>query len=597
MSSSLPDAQMPEPADRSDAPHVARVSTTPDSAAGLGMNRTRALMLVPRATADNLRQGSERPFSEIAAQIYEAVNTPYFLRIVERRLEISVPGELKKVLFREDSNRAQVLADLRGAACNIVNSAVPHFEAQRQTGKLRPSEINLHIVFTALKISKPAMDAFAQKHITDEKRRAQLVGFIRVALKEAVQAALVRSEATVRETPQQRAVVLIGMAAPRFLVRSKEELRQPVDAVKSGGRSRAEIVDIVRLGRSASSQVPEKVLEFFQAIEQVPPFRATLVRRDYEQRARTRMQRALVQLLERHPDDDLCDAHFQTVETIAKLFGNTEVLFHPYRRNNDAAVVDALYQGFKRGALTLSFASCPNYSGSIETDPTTQKPQWRYDFAELGTKQGVVAERGLDFVAAWERALRPNLGDGLRLVHWEGTFEIAAGFKSSKAPEYNLNYAEAVTRLCASGEAVQRLYAERGISVASKLTREALDDPDFLIRKLELAESVRERIKTDSGWAQLADEIFNGRRGLYEAWFPVQQGESSTHYSSRMQERVVPENIAEYLLLGEVLRAAGNDGPTLVLAYDSPWMGEVYAQAGLPVVSGQGARSLGYLGA
>jgi hypothetical protein len=569
----------------------------PEIIGGTGLNRTQALMMIPRACAENLQGGAERPISEIASQLHAGVDSSMFMRMAERRLELNVPAELKKFLFQEGQGRQAMLDDLRKAAHTIIDAAVPHFEAQQRSGKLKPQEMNLHIVFTIAKISKPAMDAFADRHMTDEKRRPQLIGCVRLALKEALQAALVQSAETVRETPQQRGAVLVGLFAPRFLIRTKEELPAEPRAGKASLRSPAEVLDVVRIGRVAHQQDPETLLSFLEAIEQVPAFRATLVRRDFEQRSRLRMQRALAELIVSYPQDPIGEAHFQTVDTIRQMYGSTAVLFHPYRRDNDSAVVDALYRGFKRGDLTLSFASCPNYSGATEIDSSTGKQQWRYDFAQLGRDAGVVAERGLEFVSEWVRVLKPKLGDGLRLVHWEGTFEIAKGFKSSKESAFDLSYPDALEQLRASGEAVKTIYAARGIELLSRLTCEVIPDESFTAEKERSAEVMRGKIQEIPSWARIAEEIFVGRQGLYEAWFPRGQEEELESYAARVKSRVVPENIAEYLLLGGILTGAGQSGSTLVLAYDSPWMGEVYAQEKMPVISGQGARALGYLGA
>lgn len=528
-----------------------------------------------------------------AAKIREAVESPAFRVFLERTFAPSakIDPAQGKIIFPDGQERTERLDALVKVALKIVDNAVEEFSRQSAGAAakgrtMENKQVGL-VTLVTQKISGLPVREFVDGLTEEQKIREALVGTVRNGIRDAIGAALVVGGHTVREhLPAQRQLVNIGALNLDFLSRPDgNEVHNKMDAA--------------RMAIAARNQNPARVRDFLLAVEDMPRMPMGPRYEELSLQLSRRMQRATANLLQRHVQDPVGEAHFKTVAILKDVFSSGAILFHPYSHDNDAAVVDQIYRAVQRGNITLAAASCPNYSGSYGRDPKTGTPRWEYDFQSLGTGAGIVAERGLDYVQAWHSILSQHLGEGnVRFWHYEGTFEIAEGFKSNTPDgSGDRDYLSAVNCLVQSGEAVRQLYADRfGIKAESHLTSEAIPDADFDRIKMERAESIRAEMATNLQLRALAETIVQGRIGLYAKWFPMDPStEDDAAYISRIVRTKVPENIAEYELLGKILCGSNND--TLVLAYDSPIMGEVYAMNGMPVISGQGATSSAYLGA
>lgn len=566
------------------------------------VGRTASLAATPRFDIRNLGMSVssadptilESTISSAASTLRDAVRSPLFRTFIERALSMdgNLCPEQFDLVFPAGSDRNKRITALVGAALTIIDNGVDQFRRQAETligkGQTLPDEqVTLYKLATHPKIAGAPVREFVDEYVADPKKRDGLVGLLRTSIKEAMGAALVVSGATLREqgTAQRHIVNIRALHLPFF--------------ARPDGNPVHEKYDVVRIALAARHQNPEQVQRFLLNVSEMPRIPLGPLRDELSLQLTNRMQRAVATLLIRHRDDQISAAHFKTVDILSDIFREPGVLFHPYRNDNDAAVVDQIYRGVKAGTITIAAASCPNYSGSYQADPKSGLARWEYDFASLGSNPGFVAERGLDYVQAWHAVLQRHLGESnVRFVHYQGTFEVATGFKSNTPDgSGDLNYEQAVTRLTQSNGAVQRLYADRcGIALEPRLTNEVIPDATFLERKEGLANVIRRRIEAEPEVAAMADFIVQGRMGLYSKWFPMDpSSETEDQYVKRIKSTVVPENIAEYMLLGEIL--SGTNGGALVLAYDSPIMGEVYALGKLAVISGQGATAAGYLGA
>lgn len=578
----------------------------------IGTGRVASLGQIVRRSADNLRAGADRELADIAAQVKEAVNGSEFATLLERTLTNRLPTKLQQALVTTDGSAAIPVEAFRKLVHDIADAGVAHFQLQRDGGTLTGARMTVDTLFGSAKITKEALQAFCAAHIPDAKHHQAFTGQIRPLLADITGATLVVTGQTLRERGGEQGIVYVSSLGLSYLERPEiaatekqradpKQKTKPQDAKKPAdgdGRRDPEVRDAIRLGHAAQTQDLNRVGEFLLAVESIPRMPVTELRDLVAGQATRRMQRAIAELLVRHPEDKIGPEHFKTIDVFKEMYGRADVRFHPYKGDNDAAIVDAIYNGLKAGHMTLSVVSCPDYSGSIQNDPATGKPYWVYDFKSLGSDTGSVAKRGFDYVNAWHQVLsRPEyLGTNVSVVHWEATFEIASGFKSHTSDHSgDLSYEDAVERLRASGEAVKRLYAASGINIESRLTRESIPDEAFKQRKAELGHTLREQAASNPALKDLMEEIARGRKVLYQEWYPPTEGEGADEYQRRIAEVIVPENIAEYILLGEILCGAGEN--TLVLAYDSPKMGETYALRQLAIVSGQGANALNYAGA
>lgn len=549
--------------------------------------------------ATNEVVSSYRPHAEV---VQSAIREQSFLTYLDRALQKHLGAQYEQ-LMSGSSERSTLLEALREAAIAITDRAARHFDAQRAHPRFNPAkDVTPYNTYTPPSLTAQVLEPFLAEHVAAPKLRPQLIGGIRHALKDAVSATLVVEGYTKREDDGQRSIANVSALYLSYLQRPElgtPDAKKPVGPqVKNEGlgpRPPPAQFSAICLGRAAKHQDPAKVRDFLLAIEEVPEMKNTALRDQVTGQTTRRLQRALADLLVRHPAEPLSREHLATVEIFKRILSDDSIRFHPHHYNNDAAVVDAIFNGLKAGSITLAAASCPDYSGSYVG--AGKERVWSYDFRSLGTGPGHVAARGFAYVKAWHAVLSREefFGPNVDFVHWEGTFEVAEGFKGKGPQGEQLTHAEAVARLQRSGLAVAELYQAAGIRCTPRLTSESIPDDEFLRRKVELGSQILEQSAVDHELHKLLETLAHRRFALYREWFPPREGEDEHHYAARIAREIAPVNVAEYQLLGQILR--GSATHTLVLAYDSPNMAEVYARLGLPVISGQDKSATSYMGA
>lgn len=91
---------------------------------------------------------------------------------------------------------------------------------------------------------------------------------------------------------------------------------------------------------------------------------------------------------------------------------------------------------------------------------------------------------------------------------------------------------------------------------------------------------------------ELTEKILKFRSDLYQGWFASSSGESEHEFRGRLLNTIIPEQIAEYVLVGELMMQS-QPQTSLILAYDSPFMCEVHALMKRPALFGR-VKHLGY---
>lgn len=282
--------------------------------------------------------------------------------------------------------------------------------------------------------------------------------------------------------------------------------------------------------------------------------------------------------------------HERVTEVFQRLFSTPGIAVYLNYFANERAVMRRVADGVRRGSITLTCISCPDYSGSMHN--VDGKKEWRFDFTSLGTGVGVVAQKGFRYVDAWVKALQPAIPE-VKLRHIMPTFEVASGF-AAREPGQPLDYDAAVERIKASGEAIAHRYRAMGIDTESVLSCDVLPDQVF---DEERARRANELLAAAADWKALAGlihRVYTSRQRLYDSWQARHPGESAAEFAVRMQREVVPRHVAEYYIAGSLFT---RDPATLMLAYDSSTMGEVHGLFGRPVMYGHDAATVDYEGA
>jgi hypothetical protein len=152
----------------------------------------------------------------------------------------------------------------------------------------------------------------------------------------------------------------------------------------------------------------------------------------------------------------------------------------------------------------------------------------------------------------------------------------------------------------------KRSEAKRNL-VGHQRRNDTLPDEDFMKLRTEVAQSIRDqvalewmRLKRGEGshdrtLSETIRYIWNRRAALYAAWHPQREGEPREKYEERIRDEVIPLQMAEYMVLGKFLSAESKN--SIILAYDSPIIGESYAFVGAPVLYGGSKAARGYTGA
>lgn len=338
---------------------------------------------------------------------------------------------------------------------------------------------------------------------------------------------------------------------------------------------------------------PSALREYLVELKALPcaPLRSTQI--DDTEHVRSVMQRTLVKYIANKARLEHTDRTLVTA--LSDFFKRDDVLLAWPKSASGMALITALGEGLRQGRLRVKIMSCPDYSGELVTDSAGNK-SWQFDFKSLGTGVGIVAERGFGFVKAFAEVFSKYIPD-LRIQHYEPTFEVASGFQGSvdqSGRKLELNYKEACERLTQSGERIRERYASMGFKIESGLMSDLISDKDFVTRKLEIAQGLREKSDADQYLKRLVDNILRGRKLLYRAWYQPTAAESEDEWAKRISHEVIPNQIAEYIIFGEI--HTKSEPATVLLCYDSAVMSEVHAYNSVPALFGQGRDSTDYLG-
>ncbi|GAB4568079.1 MAG: hypothetical protein Tsb0020_21150 [Haliangiales bacterium] len=505
---------------------------------------------------------AEMPASDDVADL---IRDPIFALAVQNQIDALSYSKRSALLPVDDGSSRQALAArLQRAALAMVTRSSALVAEMGTADDLHGLLIAKGVARDARAHNKECLEAVVAEQITDEasdgldKQRSHLVGELRRVL-----GAALHHVDRARQRPKYR----------RAWANLYHLQGLPVTFLSEADTAKLAVTD------AACSQ---QAVDYLTQLEAMPKI-AEPAGGGAEQ-PRRRLQRKLALYPARH--GRAIGARDREVAAIlGEMFCSDELHIQPFAIDNTTALITQLHNILQRGKARLVGTSCPDYSGTVN-----EHGIWVCDFRELNAGPGFVATRGMPFIRHVHRILRER-GVEVSFLHFEPSFEVDAGFRGVDG---FLTPEQALGRLRDSGLAVVAELEAHGVRASGVLTGDLISDDAFAAKRAALAADFAAR-RHQPKVAAVMDKVLRHRNALYRVWFPPNEGEPEEAYRHRMLNDIIPQQLADHAIVGELMMQSG-PSENLILAYDSPFMCEVHALAGLPAIFGR-LKSMEYDGA
>lgn len=526
----------------------------------------------PRRAPQNIAADASTTACDICSKVIEAVRSEYFVIGISRAIKTSSSADLRKVFKSEiDTQAPEIEKSVRMIQKSLLNSLESLRSNPEQLERYHPEKIkDCEALFLKKAPGRIAIREYVDQElaIKNSNLAARVVNEISQAATNAIEMALVARDASPRFSGAARQACVIGSLKYPFLN------PQAVSSLawKTKGHEAMAVIDMLE----SIHDIPEP-----QFVKRQSKHTNSLT-----QRFKANLSAYCADCLR---SEDPSQAE-RIVKFMRDVFSDERVRFYLHYTDGDRALVERIGRALQQGQLTLRIFSCPDYSGSQSMQGDT--PIWNYDFRQLGDGVGAVAPRGVQAVQSFLEVFNRH-GVQVKIEHYHPSFEVIDGFKSSQSSEFDCGYEQAIAQLQRSAERVKQLYLDQGIDIHTALTRDLVPDLDFRQARSQLAQQIAEDLQTRKDMQELADFIFKNRKALYQSWYPPQSGEDQELYMQRIRKSILPQQMAEYVLFGQM--GAGSPD-TLMICYDTPLLGEIHVKFGIPVVFAQGSNATDYNG-
>ncbi len=505
-------------------------------------------------------------------ELMRALESPRLIEILNDKIEAAVASKTLAPVFQVAFQSVKASMDAAELAHKLAVLSQQIVAQGLRSAVAQDSTLTIHGVIDSKKSGRPFIRQFVEENFSlGEGRSQRLIGALIPILDEACEQCLgIEGSFSPYRRAAKQLINLSSFHTP-FL-------------------QQGEKLDLALRLRSID---PKSLRDYLLELKTLPnaPLRETQA--DDADQVRLTLQKTLVNYIANKGTLEQTD--LTLLKALGEFFERKDVLLAWPKGSSGMALITALGQAIALGQLRIKIMSCPDYSGEFVTD-ADGKRSWQFDFKALGHEVGIVAERGFGFVRAFAEVFGRYIPD-VQIQHYEPTFEIANGFKGSideTGKQEELTYIEARQRLQRSGERIRDRYNSIGLTIESGLMCDLINDGDFVSRKLEIAQKLREEIVTDQCLKRLVENILRGRKLLYHAWYQPTEVEGEVEWARRISHEVIPNQIAEYIIFGDLHTKV--EQATVLLCYDSAVMSEVHAYNSVPALFGQGRGSTDYLG-
>ncbi len=526
---------------------------------------------------------------EVTRLVSTVLHLPDFSEVFQRELEMaSFSTKVNRTLLTTSFLAEKVIASVsdvieqngpsslqESVRINVTNGTMPPVVRQEKKGGAARYMNTKHMEkFAAI---KNAVRRTIENSLSDPSLKSSILGGITTTFLQTL-------EDTISLQIYRRAETVINGNPNIFLQRSPA--RDTYCALRALKRDIPQS-ELLRQAVLLQEYGPEFAKEFLEKLIHIKFTNPVLFQKKKQNKLTSRLHENILAFVDENASDlssqeGTPKAILKAIDILTEMFQDSRMqIYIPVLIENDTTLFARIVECVKQDRIDFQILTCPDYSGEYTGEDNNQI--WEFDFKNVNEGEGVVAKKAYEYVKAMHDIFTRYIAN-VSVIHYLPSFEfdIEKGFEGLE----HLSYEDCIRKLEVSLRNIQARYKnEYNLDVQTGITNSIISDKYFKAEVKKLATSFYQEHD------KFFDLVFFRRKDLYTKWHKTYD-ESEEAFLERMKRTIIPNQIAEYIVIGKALTSS----PTsFLLASDSSIMSEAYGlYGGSPALYGEFASAVGY---